>query len=206
MKKESDTLSTLALANDDPLKIFSNWYDKVQKSGLKEPNAVCLATATKCGAPSSRMVLLKDFNEEGFVIYTNLNSRKGKNIKENPQASLCFHWSEFNRQVIIEGAVAKVSDEEADAYFISRPFKSKVGAWASKQSEVMKSRKDFLADIAKYSAKWALGDVARPTYWSGLRIIPDYFEFCDDNDPDAPKCLVFKNIEDKWYSGVIPLE
>ncbi len=202
-KKGLDSVSVLELASDDPFKRFSSWYNESKKLGLKEPNAVCLATASKCGAPTSRMVLLKEFNENGFVIYTNLNSRKGKNVKENPQASLCFYWSDLGKQIRIEGAVIKVSDEEADAYFSSRPFKSKVGAWASKQSEIMKSRKDFLADIAKYTAKWAIGGVERPPHWTGIRVIPDYFEFCTDGRLDIPTRQVYKLIEESWYSGLL---
>ena len=159
------------------IKEFSTYFQEFKQCGHPEPSAMSLATADKQGRPSSRIVLLKDFDERGFVFYTNFNSRKGQQLQENPFAALTFFWNEISRQVRIEGKVEKVSDEEADAYFASRARKSQIGAWASKQSQDIEHSLDFEKRIAKYALKFAVGKVPRPSFWGGFRIVPDLIEF-----------------------------
>lgn len=162
-----------------PIKLFQEWFEAAHEAeDLAE--AVALATADAQGRPSVRMVLLKAADERGFTFYTNLESRKGKELAENPYASLCFHWKSQRQQIRIEGPVVAVRDGEADAYFASRAKDSQIGAWASKQSQTMKGLFEFEAAIAKYAAKYALGDVPRPAHWSGFRIEPTSIEFWED--------------------------
>lgn len=162
-----------------PIKLFHKWFEAAHAAeDLAE--AVALATADAQGRPSVRMVLLKAADERGFTFYTNLESRKGKDLAENPYASLCFHWKSQGRQIRIEGPVVAVSDGEADAYFASRDKDSQIGAWASKQSQTMKGLFEFEAAIAKYAAKYFFGEVPRPPHWSGFRIEPTSIEFWED--------------------------
>ena len=162
-----------------PIKLFQEWFEAAHEAeDLAE--AVALATADAQGRPSVRMVLLKAADERGFTFYTNLESRKGKELAENSYASLCFYWKSQRRQIRIEGPVGAVRDGEADAYFASRAKDSQIGAWASKQSQTMKGLFEFEAAIAKYAAKYVLGDVPRPAHWSGFRIEPTSIEFWED--------------------------
>ncbi|MCK5424171.1 MAG: pyridoxamine 5'-phosphate oxidase [Emcibacter sp.] len=162
-----------------PIKLFQEWFEAAHEAeDLAE--AVALATADAQGRPSVRMVLLKAADERGFTFYTNLESRKGKELAENSYASLCFYWKSQRRQIRIEGPVVAVRDGEADAYFASRAKDSQIGAWASKQSQTMKGLFEFEAAIAKYAAKYVLGDVPRPAHWSGFRIEPTSIEFWED--------------------------
>lgn len=190
-------------ADRHPAHLFAEWFDEVKQAGVKEPSAVCLATATRCGAPSCRMVLLKEHNEQGFVVYTNSQSRKGRDMNANPQAALCFYWPEVNRQVRVEGYVNTVSDEEADAYFATRPLKARIGAWASKQSEPMKDRGELVKRIAYYSAKWAVGQVERPPHWTGFRIVPDYVEFWAEGAHRIHERKIYYLREDHWYVAML---
>ncbi len=191
------------LTQEKPWEVFAEWYRTAQQNGVKDPSVVCLATATRCGAPSCRMVLLKEYGESGFVIYTNSLSRKGREIEMNPQAALCFYWQECARQIRIEGYVNNVSDEEADAYFASRPLKSRIGAWASHQSEPMRDHSELLKRIAYYTAKWAIGRVERPPYWTGFRIVPDYFEFWNNGADRIHERRVYYLRERNWYSALL---
>ncbi|MCF8474197.1 MAG: pyridoxamine 5'-phosphate oxidase [Emcibacter sp.] len=163
----------------EPIELFKDWYDKAQKSE-DLGDAVALATADSRGRPSVRMVLLKGADERGFTFYTNLESRKGHELAENPYAALGFHWKSQKRQIRIEGKVIAVSDDEADQYFATRPKDSQIGAWASQQSRPMKSRFEFEKEIAKYTLKYALKEVPRPPYWSGFYIDPSRIEFWED--------------------------
>jgi len=156
---------------------FRKWMSAAEEKELNNPNAMSLATANADGVPSVRIVLLKQYDERGFVFYTNLSSRKGLEMAENPAASLCFHWKSTDSQIRIDGQVEKVSDEQADAYFSSRPRTSRIGAWASKQSQPMEGRFEFEGRIAKYTAKFGLGEVPRPDFWSGYRLVPNRLEF-----------------------------
>lgn len=168
----------MAIPKDaDPIELFKQWYAEAQKLPLDEPTAVTLATADATGRPSARVVLLKALDERGFVFYTNLESPKSKQLRENPRAALCFHWMPVGRQVRVEGHVESVTDEEADAYFASRPRQSQVAAWASKQSQAMEGRFELEKRVAKYAVKWAVGNLPRPPFWSGYRVIPEAIEF-----------------------------
>lgn len=191
------------LATDKPWENFAQWYENANRAGIKDPSAVCLATATRCGAPSCRMVLLKEHGEKGFVIYSNSLSRKGREMEMNPQAALCFYWPELGQQIRIEGHVAKVSDEEADVYFRSRPLKSRIGAWASQQSEPMRDKSDLLKRVAHYTAKWAMGQVERPPYWTGFKVVPDYFEFWTEGAHRIHDRNIYYLREDRWYKAML---
>ncbi|RUR75141.1 pyridoxamine 5'-phosphate oxidase [Chlorogloeopsis fritschii PCC 9212] len=161
----------------NPFIQFQKWFDQALDAQLPEPNAMAVATATPDGKPSARMVLLKDFDERGFVFFTNYNSQKGQELAENPQAALVFWWAELERQVRIAGYVEKVSEQESDEYFQSRPFNSRLGAWASHQSEVIASREELEQRLQALQAKYENQDIPRPPYWGGLRVIPTEIEF-----------------------------
>jgi len=163
--------------SDEILNQFRSWLTDAEANELNNPNAMSLATATPDGIPSVRIVLLKEYDERGFVFYTNLTSRKAKELLANPHASLCFHWKSLDKQIRVEGVVEAVSEEQADAYFASRPRASRIGAWASKQSQPMEERFEFEARIARYTAKFGVGDVPRPDFWSGFRMLPNRIEF-----------------------------
>lgn len=156
------------------------WIDEAEKSEVNDPTAMAVATVNERGMPSVRMVLMRGLDERGFVFYTNFESRKGEDLGANPNAALLFHWKTLRRQIRVEGQVEVVSEAEADAYFDSRPRTSRIGAWASKQSRPMAGRFEFEAEIAKYTAKFGAGDIPRPEFWSGFRIVPHYFEFWRD--------------------------
>jgi len=164
----------------DPIQLFTSWYAEAAKAEPSLPDAVALATADARGRPSVRMVLLKGADAQGFVFYTNVESRKGQELDARPQAALCFHWKSLLRQVRVEGAVSRVSDDEADAYFATRARASQIGAWASQQSRPMTGRFEFEKRIAQFTAKHAIGPVPRPAFWTGYRIIPDVIEFWQD--------------------------
>lgn len=164
----------------NPFFLFGEWLAEAEAHEPNDPNAMALATVDADGRPSVRMVLLKGHDERGFVFYTNLESRKGLALAANPTAALLFHWKSLRRQIRIEGAVEPVSAAEADAYFASRPRDSRIGAWASDQSRPMKSRAHFLKRVAEFGARYAIGDVPRPPHWSGFRLVPDRFEFWQD--------------------------
>ena len=163
--------------NDDPFSLFGAWFTEAEASEPNDPNAMALATVAADGMPSVRMVLLKGFDETGFVFFTNLESRKGEQLKANPKAALCFHWKTLQRSVRVEGLVTPVSPAEADAYFATRPRSSRIGAWASKQSRPLASRFDLERRIAEYTARFGLGEVPRPPFWSGFRLAPLRIEF-----------------------------
>jgi len=164
----------------DPFRLFDLWMVDAKESEPNDPNAMAVATVGADGMPSIRMVLLKGADAEGFVFYTNYESRKGGELLGHPKAALLFHWKSLRRQVRVEGRVSQVSDEEADAYFASRPKQSQIGAWASQQSRPLDGRLELEKRVALYAAKFALGKVPRPPYWSGFRITPVAFEFWQD--------------------------
>lgn len=163
-----------------PFALFGEWFAEAGQSEPNDPNAMALATATADGRPSVRMVLLKGWDEDGFVFYTNLESRKGREIAANPHAALCFHWKSLRRQIRVEGPLTPVSAAEADAYFESRPRDSRIGAWASQQSRPMEGMFRLEREVAKYAAKYAVGPVPRPPHWSGFRLVPEAIEFWRD--------------------------
>ena len=177
-KHDDSRLRSGDLATDsDPFALFSEWLAEAAEREPNDPNAMALATVDDAGMPDVRMVLMKGFEAGGFVFYTNLGSRKGRQLSGQPRAALCFHWKSLKRQVRVRGAVEPVSDAEADAYFESRPRLARIGAWASRQSEPLESRFALEAAVARYTAKHPAGRVPRPPHWSGFRIEPAEMEF-----------------------------
>lgn len=167
----------------NPYDLFLEWSAEAQEKEVSDPNAMCLATATPDGKPSARMVLLKELDERGFVFYTNSSSRKGQQIKANGHAAICFHWKSILRQIRVEGVIEEVSAEEADAYYSTRHRGSRVGAWASKQSQPLESYSELKNFVEEYEAKFeGQEDIPRPPYWKGFRIKPNYFEFWIDGE------------------------
>jgi len=164
----------------EPFRLFAAWFEEAARTEPSDPDAMALATVDDDGLPNLRMVLLKGFDERGFVFYTNTESQKGLELSAQPRAALNFHWKSLRRQVRVRGPVEPVSDAEADAYFASRARLSQIGAWASKQSSPLESRLAFEKAIARYTAQYAIGAVPRPPYWSGFRIIPLRIEFWHD--------------------------
>ena len=162
----------------NPIVLFKKWIAAAEKSEINDPNALSLATVSPEGVPSVRMVLLKGLSEKGFVFYTNFNSKKGNDLKNNPNASMCFHWKSIRRQVRVSGKVSTVDKEEADKYFSSREYGSKIAAWASSQSKTMNSRNDFTNKVKEFEKKFHDKDnVPRPPHWSGWRVNPEQIEF-----------------------------
>jgi pyridoxamine 5'-phosphate oxidase len=179
---DQDTAESPSAAHPwaEPFRQFEAWYAEAAKSEPNDPNGMALATVGADGMPSVRMVLLKGHDEKGFVFYTNYESRKGRQILGAKKAALLFHWKSLRRQVRIEGEVESVSDAEADEYFHSRPKGSQIGAWASQQSRPLKSRFELEGRVAQFTAKYAIGQVPRPAYWSGFRVKPKLIEFWED--------------------------
>jgi len=188
---------TKASTERNPIRQFQIWYDEVLAGGVSEQDAISmtLATATKDGRPLARIVLLKSVDDGGFVFYTNYQSLKGRDLAENPQACLLFYWSTFWRQVRIEGAVEKVSLEESEEYFQSRPLGSKLGAWASNQSTVIDSRKSLEARFAEFEKRFG-EDVPRPPHWGGYRLRPNAIEFWQGRDNRLHDRLLYRLQED----------
>jgi pyridoxamine 5'-phosphate oxidase len=163
---------------ENPIDLFGEWFAEAKKTEINDPNAFALATANKNGIPSVRMVLLKDYSQNGFVFYTNLDSKKSSDVKSNPNASICFHWKSLLRQIRVTGQISKVSDKEADDYYNTRDYSSKIGAWASKQSSILKSRDELYKTIENYKKKYLdEKNVPRPNYWSGWNLNPYQVEF-----------------------------
>ncbi|MUZ71083.1 pyridoxamine 5'-phosphate oxidase [Agrobacterium vitis] len=164
----------------EPFGLFETWLTEAKASEINDPNAVALATVDETGLPNVRMVLLKDFDQAGFVFYTNFESQKGTEILSQKKAAMCFHWKSLRRQVRLRGEVEVVTDAEADAYYQTRPIGSRIGAWASKQSRPLESRFALEKAVAEYTARYALGSIPRPAHWSGFRIKPLTIEFWRD--------------------------
>lgn len=165
---------------DEPLRLFAAWFSDATRSEPADPTAMTLATVDVDGLPNARMVLLKGFDERGFVFYTNLDSQKGRELDATPKAALVFHWKSLSRQVRLRGPIERVEDAAADEYFATRPRLAQIGAWASKQSAPLESRMAFEKAIAFYMAKFAVGAIPRPPHWSGFRLVPLLIEFWQD--------------------------
>ena len=190
---------------DNPMDLFEYWFNEAKKTEINDPNALALATDGKNGIPSVRMVLLKDFNEKGFVFYTNLNSRKSNEIKSNPNASMCFHWKSLLRQVRITGKLSNVSDTEADSYFNSRSFGSRIGAWASDQSSVLESRDKLIESIEEFKKKYSNEkNIPRPKHWSGWNLNPIEIEFWLDGKDRIHERLLYSRVDNnKWEKNLL---
>ena len=188
----------------NPVDLFKKWFAVAEKSEINDPNALSVATSSKEGIPSVRMVLLKGLSDKGFVFYTNFNSKKGSDLKSNPNASMCFHWKSLRRQVRVTGKVSVVENEEADKYFSSRKYGSKISAWASSQSKQMKNRDEFLNKIKEYEKKYPKEkDVPRPPHWSGWRVLPNEIEFWLELDNRSHQRLVYKKESGKWIKEML---
>tara|TARA_X000001036_G_scaffold406930_1_gene415998 strand:- start:948 stop:1574 length:627 start_codon:yes stop_codon:yes gene_type:complete len=182
-QKNSLGLNNCFLDKNDPIDLFEVWMNEAKKTEPNDPNAVALGTSDQNNSPSIRMVLLKDFNKRGFIFYSNLNSQKGNELKNNPRAAMCFHWKSLLRQVRINGTVKRVSDKVADEYYNTRNYESRIGAWASKQSSILNNRDELLSSIEEFKKRYNDKDeVPRPDYWSGWNLIPTSIEFWLDGD------------------------
>jgi pyridoxamine 5'-phosphate oxidase len=191
--------NTSDIYTNDPYKTFADWLDMAKASEINDPNAMNLATSTPDGRPSNRMVLLNGLDQRGFVFFTNAESRKGEQLLANPFAALCFHWKTLRKQVRIEGRVEIVSDEEANAYYNSRPRLSRVGSWASKQSRKLDKFEDLKSAVEKYEQEFeGTEDIPRPPYWKGFRVIPERIEFWIDGEFRLHRRYVFEPQENGW--------
>ena len=198
-------LNSCFLDLDDPIKLFKFWMDEAKKAEPNDPNALSLATSDKNNFPSVRMVLLKDFNQNGFVFYTNLNSQKGNELKENPKVAMCFHWKSLLRQIRISGIVTQVNDEVADQYYNSRGYESRIGAWASKQSEELSGRDQLINSIKEYKNKYNdENKVPRPSHWSGWNLSPSSIEFWLDGESRIHERLKYiKDSSGQWRKSLL---
>ena len=192
-----------ALSHCDPLMLFEAWYAEARTTEINDSNAMALATATPDGLPSVRMVLLKGHGPDGFVFYTNAHSRKGAELLANPNAALLFHWKSLRRQVRVEGAVERVPDEEADAYFASRGRDSQLGAWASDQSRPLDARATFEQRFEDMKARFEGQDVPRPPHWRGYRVVPCRIEFWSDRAHRLHERRLFERDGDAWREGLL---
>lgn len=191
---------TMMTPPEDPILLFNEWFQHAGEKELSDPNAMALATVNAYGQPSVRIVLLKGITDGQFVFFTNLESRKGHDIKANQSVALCFHWKSTHRQVRIEGQAIPVSETEADAYFSTRPVGSQIGAWASKQSQPLSDRGQLEEALAAYSLKFGDDDVPRPPHWSGFRIIPQEIEFWEEQPFRLHDRLVYTRNGPSWIT------
>ena len=204
-QKNSLGLNKCFLDLDDPFELFEKWFAEAKKSEINDPNALALGTASNNGIPSVRMVLLKGFDKNGFVFYTNLNSQKGNEIKENPNATMCFHWKSLLRQIRIVGTLRQVEDKIADDYYNSRAYESRIGAWASKQSSILESRNELLDNIENFKKKYNNKEsVPRPSHWSGWNLKPSSIEFWLDGDNRIHERLKYNlDKNDIWTKSLL---
>ena len=204
-QKNSLGLNKCFLNLDDPFELFEKWFEEAKKKEINDPNALALGTASKEGVPSVRMVLLKDFNKNGFIFYTNLESQKGNEIKKNPNASMCFHWKSLLRQIRIVGTLKQVDDKTADEYYNTRAYESRIGAWASKQSSILKSRDELLNSLKNFKNKFKdKNNVPRPNHWSGWNLKPSTIEFWLDGDNRIHERLKYTlDNNDKWVKNLL---
>ena len=189
---------------ENPIDLFKKWFSEAEKSEINDPNAVAVASSDKDNQPNVRMVLLKGLSNKGFVFYTNFNSKKGVELKTNQKASMCFHWKSLRRQVRIIGKVEEVTSKEADDYYNSRPYKNKIGAWASSQSQVLDKRETFIEKIKKFEKKYPdQNKIPRPPHWSGWRLIPNEIEFWLDGEGRIHERLNYIRSNDKWSKELL---
>ena len=204
-EKNSLGLNKCFLDTNDPFELFEKWFDEAKKKEINDPNALALGTASKTGIPSVRMVLLKGHSEKGFVFYTNLNSQKGNELRDNPNATMCFHWKSLLRQIRIVGTLKLVDDKTADDYYKTRAYESRIGAWASKQSSVLESRDELLNSLENFKKKYSDKEkVPRPNYWSGWNLKPSSIEFWLDGNNRIHERLKYTLEEDNnWIKKLL---
>ena len=203
-QKNSLGLNSCFMDLGDPLELFRIWMSEAEKEEINDPNAFSLATVSENNEPSVRMILLKELKQEGFVFYTNMNSPKSHDLKKIPKASMCFHWKSLQRQVRISGNIIQVSNEDADSYFASRPYESKIGAWASDQSKVMNKREEFLKKITELKNKYKdKNNVPRPEHWSGWCLSPLSIEFWLGDKYRIHERLKYNKISNKWKKQIL---
>tara|TARA_B100000575_G_C23011126_1_gene582449 strand:- start:413 stop:1018 length:606 start_codon:yes stop_codon:yes gene_type:complete len=187
-------------SNINPLSLFKEWFEDAKKSEINDPNAMNLATISADGNPSSRIVLLKSYSEQGFVFYTNSNSKKGKSIKINTNVALNFHWKSLQKQIRIEGTVSLIETTEADEYYNSRPLGSRIGAWASMQSEELDNRSSLINRVKEFEKKFETTNISRPPHWNGYIVNPSLIEFWQDMPFRLHDRVEFIKQQDNWIS------
>ena len=203
-KKNNLGLDICFMDEDDPFIVFKQWMSDAEKNEINDPNAVSLATVNEFNQPDVRMVLLKEFNNNGFIFFSNLDSKKGNDLKKVPKAAMCFHWKSLLRQVRISGDIKSVSDNEADEYFNSRPYLSRIGAWSSLQSKPMENRDAFLNKIEEYKNKFTdQNNVPRPKHWSGFLLSPDRIEFWKDVEGRLHQRLEYSKHLNSWKKQIL---
>jgi len=203
-QKNSLGLDSCFMDLDDPLQLFKKWMHEAEKKEINDPNALSLATTNTNNEPSVRMVLLKGFSDKGFVFYTNLNSPKSRDLKKIPKAEMCFHWKSLQRQIRVFGNINQVSDDEADSYFNSRPYESKIGAWASDQSKVIKKKEDFLKKIDDFKNKYKdTNNLPRPKNWSGWCLNPTSIEFWLGDKYRIHERLKYNKVSNEWKREIL---
>jgi len=201
-QKNSLGLNSFFMDLDNPLELFKIWMSEAKKNEINDPNAFSLATSNKNNEPSARMILLKGLTQKGFVFYTNLNSPKSEDLKNNPKASMCFHWKSIQRQIRVSGNVNQVGDKEADIYFNSRPYESRIGALASDQSKVMNKRDDILKKINEFKIEYKK-NVPRPKHWSGWCLEPITIEFWLGDKFRIHERLKYSKISNNWKKEIL---
>ena len=203
-KKNNLGLDICFMNEDDPFIVFKQWMSEAEKNEINDPNAVALATVNESHQPDVRMVLLKEFNNNGFIFFTNLNSKKGTDLQKIPKASMCFHWKSLLRQVRISGDITLISDNDADEYFNSRPYLSRIGAWSSNQSKPMETRDAFLNKIEEYKNKFVdENNVPRPKHWSGFLLSPKRIEFWKDVEGRLHQRLEYLKDNNAWRKQIL---
>ena len=197
------TEPNLINSNTNPLSLFEEWFEDAKKNEINDPNAMNLATVSSDGKPSSRIVLLKSFNDQGFTFYTNSNSKKGKAIKNNTNVALNFHWKSLQKQIRIEGNVSIIGNAEADEYYNSRPLGSRIGAWASMQSDKLDDRSLLLNRVVEFEKKFQNSDISRPSHWNGYQVKPCLIEFWQDMPFRLHDRVEFRKEKNNWVSRIL---
>ena len=203
-QKNSFGLNSCFMDLNDPLELFKIWMSEAKKTEINDPNALSLATTNNNNEPSVRMVLLKGLSKKGFVFYTNFNSPKSLDLKGNRKAAMCFHWKSLQRQVRISGSITQVEDKEADSYFNSRPYESRIGAWASDQSKIMKNREEFFKKIDEFKNKYKdEKNLPRPKHWSGWCLNPSSIEFWLGDQYRIHERLKYNKVSNNWKKEIL---